>query len=86
VKHLLLLVCGGAYEMCDVMAAAGSSSDVGGYGNSEDSTINYPAIDQQSYIYIVSVELPKGCGSDLRFVSVRIDYGFGASLPLVPKD
>ena len=81
-----LLVCGGAYEICDVMAAAGSSSDVGGYGNSEDSNIHNPVIDQQSWVYIVSAELPGGCGSSLRLVNIRIDYGFGSRLPIVTKE
>ena len=81
-----LLLCGGAGEMCDVMAAVSSSSDVGGYGNSEDSTIHSPVIDQQSWVYIVSAELPGGCGSSLRLVNIRIDYGFGSRLPIVTKD
>jgi len=80
-----LLACGQAGEICDGMAAAGSWDAVGGYGYGEDSTVSLPLVDQQSCAYIVQVQLPEGCGSNLRFVSVRIDYVFEASLPLVAR-
>jgi len=81
-----LLVCDQAAEICDVMATAGSWDVVGGYGHSEDSTVSLPLVDQQSYSYILQLQLPESCGSNLRLVSVRIDYAFEASLPLVTRD
>jgi hypothetical protein len=47
----------------DNMAELNSSGAPGGYSYGEDSTVNYPIIDQQSYSYRVVVLLPQGCST-----------------------
>lgn len=55
------------------------------YRYAEDSTIDLPVVDQQSYAYRVIVLLPQGCDAYLTLESVRIDYGYGVSLPIAAR-
>ena len=66
-----------------VLASLKSSSD-GGYGLEEDTSINYPVIDQQSYSYAIEVVLPPD--SALRLTGFRIDYGYASKLPPVMRN
>lgn len=68
------------------MADASSSGAMDQYRNVSDTTIDLPAVDQQSYSYIVTVEMPPA-GNSLRLVGVRIDYATDVvTLPLALKD
>lgn len=49
----------------------------------EDTTIDTPLVDNQSYMYWVEVLLPPD--SSAGFVSFRIDYQYTSSLPIVTK-
>jgi len=69
----------------DNMAELNSSGAPGGYAYGEDSTINYPVIDQQSYSYRVAAILPQGCSNNLSLESIRVDYGYQTGLPLAAK-
>lgn len=55
-----------------------------GYDSSASTLIDFPVIDQQAYAYYVEVPLPQG--SDIRLRGIRIDYGYGLSLPLVSRE
>lgn len=66
----------------DFMADVSTSGAVEQYRNASDTTINLAGVDQQSYSYLMTVEIP-GAGSSLRLTGVRIDYAYGLSLPLV---
>jgi len=67
----------------DYMAELNSSGAPGGYSYGEDSTVDYPIIDQQSYSYRVVVLLPQGCSTNMSLESIRVDYGYQTGLPLV---
>lgn len=66
------------------MAEASSPGGSAGYGYAETVSIAAPVIDQQSYAYVVEVQLPPT--SEVRLVGVRIDYAYAVSLPLVTKE
>ena len=67
------------------LAEVATSGNEFAYRYVEDSAIDWPVVDQQSYAYRVIVLLPQGCGNSLTLESVRIDYGFGVRLPIVVK-
>ena len=69
----------------DNMAELNSSGAPGGYSYTEDSTVNYPVIDQQSYSYRLVVLLPQGCDTTMSLESIRVDYGYQTGLPLAVK-
>ena len=50
---------------------------------SATSTIMYPVIDQQNYMYYVLVTIPGNNLNQLEFIGVRIDYGYPSFLPTV---
>ena len=64
------------------IAEASTSGTEFSYRYAEDTTITWPVVDLQSYAYRVIVFLPQGCGDHLTLESVRIDYGYGVSLPI----
>lgn len=72
---------GNAVEKMAETLSAGSP----GYGNSATTTINSPVIDQQAYVYYVEVPLPYAPNAEIRLRGIRIDYGYGANLPLVTE-
>lgn len=66
-----------------VMMASGASSGAqDAYRYISVSSIENSAVDQQSYSYLLTVEVPPAATS-LRLTSVRIDYGHSVDLPLV---
>jgi len=67
------------------LAQASTSGTVSGYRYAEDSIIDWPVVDLQSYAYRVIVLIPQGCGDHLTLESVRIDYGYGVSLPIAVR-
>lgn len=67
-----------------LMAEACSFGAFDGYRTRGTITIAYPVIDNQSYSYAAHLQLPYG--PDLRFLAIRIDYGYGTSLPLIMRD
>jgi len=75
-----------AGDLGDVLAWVQSSDNVNGYRYAEDSTIDFPVVDQQRYSYRAVALIPQGCDSNLSLNSIRIDYGFGVNLPLVRKN
>jgi len=68
------------------MASVNSSSGAPGYRYVEDSSIDYPVVDRQSYSYVAEAVLGGGYSLNLRLVHVRIDYVYTAGLPLVSKE
>ena len=71
-------------DVVEWLASVTTSGAVSGYRYGE-STIGYPVIDQQSYAYRVRVLIPQGCDVYLTLESVRIDYGYGVSLPIAVR-
>ena len=67
------------------MADVSTSGAQAQYRNASDTTIDLATVDQQSYTYLVTVEIPPA-GSSLRLIGVRIDYAHGVSLPLVLRN
>lgn len=66
-------------------AILSTSDSVPSFRFLSQTTILYPVIDNQSYSYYLTLHLPADTFSTLLFTSVRIDYGYTASVPLVMK-
>ncbi len=67
-----------------LMAEACSFAAFDGYRARGIITIAYPVIDNQSYSYAAHLQLPYG--PNLRFLAIRVDYGYGVNMPLIAKD
>ena len=68
------------------MAEVASSGTDTGSRFVEDSTINFPVVDNQSYWYVGQVLLPSTAESYLfNLEAIRVDYGYDAELPMVLK-
>ncbi len=67
-------------ESCQ-MGSVGSDT---GSRSVEDSTIDYPVIDNQSYWYVSQVLLPSSPEAYIfNLEAIRVDYGYEADLPVV---
>jgi len=72
-------------DVTQPIAEATTSGNETSYRYAEDSTIDWPVVDQQIYAYRVIVLIPQGCDIGLSLESVRIDYGYGVSLPIAVR-
>jgi hypothetical protein len=67
------------------LATVASSGAQDQYRNAADTSIIEPAVDQQSYSYIIEAGMNAG-DSTLRLAGVRIDYGYEVQLPFVTNN
>jgi len=72
---------GNSVEMATVASADAQDQ----YRNAADTSITEPAVDQQTYSYVIEVGMPPQFNA-LRLAGVRIDYARGVDLPLVTKN
>jgi hypothetical protein len=66
------------------MASVSSSGAQDQYRNAANASIIEPAVDQQSYSYLIEAHLPVAWHT-LRLAGVRIDYAYTTGLPIVSK-
>ncbi len=79
-----LVRCPLAGGPCTQMALV-DSSGVPSYSYAATSSIAHADVDQQNYAYVVDLYLPPG-GDSLTLASVRIDYGYSVTAPLVLRN
>lgn len=76
-------VATGAFEFMADVSTSGAQPQ---YRNAADTSIDLPTVEQQTYSYLVTVEIP-AAGSSLRLIGVRIDYYvYGVSMPLALRN
>jgi len=79
-----LLKCSYWDGYCTRMAEVASSGTDTGSRAVEDSTIVDPVVDNQSNWYVAQVLLPPApLGYEFALEAIRVDYGYGAALPIV---
>jgi hypothetical protein len=69
----------------DIIAQAQSMEDDSNIHYAEDSTIDSPLVDQQSYSYYIQVLLPATLTDVIGLIAVRVDYTYPSQLPLIQK-
>jgi len=68
-----------------LLASASSEGVINAPRVAEDSVVDLPVVDNQSFSYVLRVILPGSQGETLTLRGVRVDYSYPVSLPLINK-
>jgi hypothetical protein len=71
---------------CHTMAVVSSFGPDIGFRSAESTTIWTPVVDNQANWYVSQATLPSGPAQDLALMSIRVDYGYDSTLPILSRE
>lgn len=84
--EVALLRCPYDQRWCQTMAVVSSSGSDIGFRSAESTSIWTPVIDNQANWYVSQATLPSNPVQDLVLMSIRVDYGYESTLPIVSRE